>query len=104
MIESRAAPSSPRAGAVPSSHPRSRRALAGAAQKVPSCAATPGVAGIAVAILLPAWLSLKTSRLILSLGCGNLVATLVLSWIVLWVLGPSLPFTATYLVAVPTVV
>src|SRR5205814_3838899 len=49
-------------------------------------------------------LGLKISRLILDLGLGNLVLTLVVSAIVLWVLGLSLPITATYLVAVPTVV
>ena len=69
-----------------------------------SVAATTAVAGIAVGILLQTGLGLKISSLILSLGFGNLVATLVVSGIVLWVLGLSLPITATYLVAVPTVV
>src|SRR5204863_9904913 len=66
--------------------------------------ATTAVAGIAVGILLQTGLGLKISRLILDLGLGNLVLTLVVSAIVLWVLGLSLPITATYLVAVPTVV
>ena len=57
-----------------------------------------------VGILLQTGLGLKISRLILDLGLGNLVLTLVVSAIVLWVLGLSLPITATYLVAVPTVV
>src|SRR5256885_1898053 len=59
---------------------------------------------ILVGILLQTGLGLKISRLILDLGLGNLVLRLVVSAIVLWVLGLSLPITATYLVAVPTVV
>jgi len=84
--------------------PKFVRALAGGTKQVLSVAATTAVAGIAVGILLQTGLGLKISSLILSLGFGNLVATLVVSGIVLWVLGLSLPITATYLVAVPTVV
>jgi len=84
--------------------PKLIRALAGGTKQVLSVAATTAVAGIAVGILLQTGLGLKISSLILSLGFGNLVATLVVSGIVLWVLGLSLPITATYLVAVPTVV
>ena len=47
---------------------------------------------------------MKISRLILDLGQHNLVLTLIVAAIVLWVLGLSLPITATYLVAVPTVI
>jgi TRAP-type uncharacterized transport system fused permease subunit len=79
-------------------------ALAGGTRQVLSVAATTAVAGIAVGILLQTGLGLKISSLILTLGFGNLIATLVVSGIVLWVLGLSLPITATYLVAVPTVV
>src|SRR3989442_1291351 len=84
--------------------PKLVKALAGGTKQVLSVAATTAVAGIAVGILLQTGLGLKISSLILSLGFGNLVATLVVSGIVLWVLGLSLPITATYLVAVPTVV
>ncbi|TMC77982.1 MAG: TRAP transporter fused permease subunit [Chloroflexi bacterium] len=84
--------------------PKLVRALAGGTKQVLSVAATTAVAGIAVGILLQTGLGLKISSLILTLGFGNLIATLVVSGIVLWVLGLSLPITATYLVAVPTVV
>src|SRR6266567_1964309 len=67
-------------------------------------AATTAVAGIAVGVLLQTGLGLKISSLILTLGFGNLLLTLVIAGVVLWVLGLSLPITATYLVAVPTVI
>src|SRR6059036_21974 len=79
-------------------------ALSAGTRQVLSVAATTAVAGIAVGILLQTGLGLKISSLILTLGAGNLVLTLVIAGIVLWVLGLSLPITATYLVAVPTVV
>ena len=80
------------------------KALAAGTKQVLPIGATTAVAGIAVGILLQTGLGLKISRLILDLGFGNLVATLIVSALVLWVLGLSLPITATYLVAVPTVV
>ncbi len=79
-------------------------ALAAGTRQVLSVAATTAVAGIAVGILLQTGLGLKISSLILALGFGNLVLTLVIAGVVLWVLGLSLPITATYLVAVPTVI
>jgi TRAP transporter 4TM/12TM fusion protein len=79
-------------------------ALADGTKQVLSVAATTAVAGIAVGILLQTGLGLKISSLILQLGFGNLVLTLIVAGIVLWVLGLSLPITATYLVAVPTVI
>ncbi|HET7700453.1 MAG TPA: TRAP transporter fused permease subunit [Candidatus Limnocylindria bacterium] len=79
-------------------------ALADGTKQVLSVAATTAVAGIAVGILLQTGLGLKISSLILQLGLGNLVLTLVVAALVLWVLGLSLPITATYLVAVPTVI
>src|SRR6266850_3829314 len=80
------------------------KALAAGTKQVLPIGATTAVAGIAVGILLQTGLGLKISSLILALGFGNLVATLIVSALVLWVLGLSLPITATYLVAVPTVV
>ena len=80
------------------------QALSAGTRQVISVAATTAVAGIAVGVLLQTGLGLKISSLILSLGLGNLVLTLVVAGIVLWVLGLSLPITATYLVAVPTVI
>jgi len=79
-------------------------ALSAGTRQVLSVAATTAVAGIAVGILLQTGLGLKISSLILTLGAGNLVVTLIIAGIVLWVLGLSLPITATYLVAVPTVI
>jgi len=79
-------------------------ALSAGTRQVLSVAATTAVAGIAVGVLLQTGLGLKISSLILTLGAGNLLLTLVIAGIVLWVLGLSLPITATYLVAVPTVI
>jgi TRAP transporter 4TM/12TM fusion protein len=79
-------------------------ALGDGTKQVLSVAATTAVAGIAVGILLQTGLGLKISSLILQLGLGNLVLTLIVAGVVLWVLGLSLPITATYLVAVPTVI
>src|SRR5947199_4219573 len=80
------------------------KALAAGTRQVLPVGATTAVAGLAVGILLQTGLRLKIARLLLALGFGNLVATVVVSGIVLWVLGLSLPITATYLVAVPTLV
>jgi len=79
-------------------------AFSSGTKQVLAVAATTAVAGITVGILLQTGLGLKISRLILDLGQHNLLLTLVVSAIVLWVLGLSLPITATYLVAVPTVI
>lgn len=79
-------------------------ALATGTRQCLPIAATTAVAGITVGILLQTGLGLKISSLILELGQHNLVLTLVIAGIVLWVLGLSLPITATYLVAVPTVI
>ena len=79
-------------------------ALSSGTRQVLSVAATTAVAGITVGILLQTGLGLKISSLILALGLGNLVLTLIVAGVVLWVLGLSLPITATYLVAVPTVI
>ena len=84
--------------------PKLVAALSAGTRQVLSVAATTAVAGIAVGILLQTGLGLKISSLILTLGAGNLLLTLVIAGIVLWVLGLSLPITATYLVAVPTVI
>ena len=84
--------------------PKLIAAFAGGTRQVLSVAATTAVAGIAVGILLQTGLGLRISSLILELGQHDLLLTLVVSGIVLWVLGLSLPITATYLVAVPTVI
>ena len=96
-------------------------ALSSGTRQVLSVAATTAVAGITVGILLQTGLGLKVSSLILALGLGpgdalqaagitwlvdpvHLLFTLIVAGVVLWVLGLSLPITATYLVAVPTVI
>src|SRR5256885_17188006 len=79
-------------------------AFASGTKQVLGVAATTAVAGIIVGILLQTGLGLKVSSPILELGMGNLVLTLILSGGGLWVLGLSLPITATYLVAVPTAI
>src|SRR5713226_6718294 len=79
-------------------------ALSAGTRQVLAVGATTAVAGIAVGILLQTGLGLKISSLILALGLGNLFLTLLVAGVVLWVLGLSLPITATYLVAVPTVI
>jgi TRAP transporter 4TM/12TM fusion protein len=84
--------------------PKLVAAFASGTRQVLAVAATTAVAGIAVGVLLQTGLGLRISSLILELGQHNLLATLVVSGIVLWVLGLSLPITATYLVAVPTVI
>ncbi len=84
--------------------PKLVAALSSGTKQVLGVAATTAVAGIIVGILLQTGLGLKVSSLILELGQGNLILTLIVSGIVLWVLGLSLPITATYLVAVPTVI
>src|SRR5207244_4948407 len=84
--------------------PKLIAAFASGTRQVLAVAAPTAVAGIAVGILLQTGLGLRISSLILELGQHNLLVTLLVSGIVLWALGLSLPITATYLVAVPTVV
>ncbi|MDE3112295.1 MAG: TRAP transporter fused permease subunit [Chloroflexota bacterium] len=84
--------------------PKMRDALSSGTRQVLSIGATTAVAGIAVGILLQTGLGLKISSLILDIAQHQLFPTLILSGIVLWVLGLSLPITATYLVAVPTII
>jgi TRAP transporter 4TM/12TM fusion protein len=103
------------------SPPKLIAALSSGTRQVLAVAATTAVAGITVGILLQTGLGLKISSLILALGLGpgdalgaagltwlvdpvHLIFTLVVAGVVLWVLGLSLPITATYLVAVPTVI
>jgi len=96
-------------------------ALSSGTRQVLAVAATTAVAGITVGILLQTGLGLKISSIILAFGLGpgdalgavgltslvdpvHLIFTLIVAGVVLWVLGLSLPITATYLVAVPTVI
>jgi TRAP transporter 4TM/12TM fusion protein len=100
--------------------PKMVDALADGAKGVLAAAAAIAAAGIIVGVLLQTGLGLKVSNLIVQLGRApgsalasagmdvlvqpvTLLVTLVLCAIVLWVLGLSLPITASYLVAVPTI-
>jgi TRAP transporter 4TM/12TM fusion protein len=78
-------------------------ALADGTRGVLSVATTIAAAGMIVGVLLQTGLGLKASNLIVALGGGNPLITLVLCALVLWVLGLSLPITASYLVAVPVI-
>jgi TRAP transporter 4TM/12TM fusion protein len=77
--------------------------LADGTKGVLSVATTIAAAGMIVGVLLQTGLGLKASNLIVALGQGNFLFTLVLCAFVLWVLGLSLPITASYLVAVPVI-
>jgi len=79
------------------------QALADGARGVLSVAATIAAAGMIVGVLLQTGLGLKVSNLIIAAGQGNHLLTLVICAAILLVLGLSLPITASYLVAVPTV-
>jgi TRAP transporter 4TM/12TM fusion protein len=83
--------------------PKIFAALADGTRGVLSVTATIAAAGMIVGVLLQTGLGLKVSNLILSLGAGNFFLTLLVCAVVLWMLGLSLPITASYLVAVPTV-
>ena len=78
-------------------------ALGDGTKSILSVAATIAAAGMIVGVLLQTGLGLKVSNLILAVGGGNLFLTLIVCGVILWVLGLSLPITASYLVAVPTV-
>jgi TRAP transporter 4TM/12TM fusion protein len=78
-------------------------ALADGTKGVLSVATTIAAAGMIVGVLLQTGLGLKVSSLILAAGQGHFLLTLLVCGVILWVLGLSLPITASYLVAVPTV-
>jgi TRAP transporter 4TM/12TM fusion protein len=83
--------------------PKIAAALVDGTRGVLSVAATIAAAGMIVGVLLQTGLGLKVSNLILAAGGGNVVLTLLVCAVILLVLGLSLPITASYLVAVPTV-
>jgi TRAP-type uncharacterized transport system fused permease subunit len=75
-------------------------ALANGTTQVLSVAATTAVAGIAVGILLQTGLGLKISSLIMSLSGGSTIMALFLAMVASFVIGLSLPITATYIMTV----
>ncbi|MDQ7849022.1 MAG: TRAP transporter fused permease subunit [Armatimonadota bacterium] len=74
-------------------------ALANGSRQVLSVAVTTAAAGIIVGVTNLTGLGLKIADIIVSLAGGNLLFTLVLAGISLWVLGLALPITATYIIA-----
>jgi len=74
-------------------------ALANGSRQVLSVAVTTAAAGIIVGVTNLTGLGLKIADIIVSMAGGNLIFTLVLAGISLWVLGLALPITATYIIA-----
>jgi TRAP transporter 4TM/12TM fusion protein len=75
------------------------KALVQAARGVVAIAATCATAGILVGALNLTGLGLKFSGILLELGGGSLLPTLVMAALLLLVLGLALPITASYIVA-----
>jgi TRAP transporter 4TM/12TM fusion protein len=74
-------------------------ALANGTKQVLSVSVTCAVAGIVVGVITLTGLGLRLSGIIIDLGGGNLIVTLVYAGVALWILGLALPITATYIVA-----
>jgi TRAP transporter 4TM/12TM fusion protein len=62
-------------------------------------AATCATAGIIVSIINLSGLGLKLSGLIVDLGGGSLLATILLAALAMWILGTAVPVTASYIIA-----
>jgi TRAP transporter 4TM/12TM fusion protein len=62
-------------------------------------AATCATAGIIVSIVNLTGLGLKLSSLIVDLGGGSLLATILLAAAAMWLLGTAIPVTASYIIA-----
>jgi TRAP-type uncharacterized transport system fused permease subunit len=78
---------------------RSVRALESGAVGTLSVAATTATAGIIVGIFTLTGLGLKMSDLIVELAGERLFLTVVLTALAVWVLGPAVPVTASYIIA-----
>jgi TRAP transporter 4TM/12TM fusion protein len=74
-------------------------ALDNGSRQVLNVAVTTAAAGIVVGVVNLTGLGLKVADVIITYAGGQLLATLVLAAIALWVLGLALPITATYIVA-----
>jgi TRAP-type uncharacterized transport system fused permease subunit len=74
-------------------------ALVKAARGVVAIAATCATAGILVGVVNLTGLGLKFSGILLELGGGSLLPTLLMAAVLLLVLGLALPITASYIVA-----
>jgi TRAP transporter 4TM/12TM fusion protein len=67
-------------------------------------AATCATAGIIVSIINLTGLGLKLSSLIVDLGGGSLLFTILLAAAAIWLLGTAIPVTASYIIAAVTLV
>jgi TRAP transporter 4TM/12TM fusion protein len=74
-------------------------ALDNGSRQVLSVAVTTAAAGIVVGVVNLTGLGLKISDVIIAYAGSQLLPTLVLAAVALWVLGLALPITATYIVA-----
>ncbi len=74
-------------------------ALDSGSRQVISVAVTTAAAGIVVGVVNLTGLGLKISDVIIAYAGSQLLPTLVLSALALWVLGLALPITATYIIA-----
>ena len=74
-------------------------ALDSGSRQVVSVAVTTAAAGIVVGVVNLTGLGLKISDVIIAYAGSQLLPTLVLAAVALWVLGLALPITATYIVA-----
>ena len=74
-------------------------ALDNGSRQVISVAVTTAAAGIVVGVVNLTGLGLKISDVIIAYAGSQLLPTLVLAAVALWVLGLALPITATYIVA-----
>lgn len=80
------------------------RALESGGKGVVSIAATTAVAGIIVSVVTLTGLGLKISGQIVDLSGGNILATIVLAAVAVWVLGLAVPVTASYIIAAVMIV
>ncbi|MGQ0548227.1 MAG: TRAP transporter permease [Armatimonadota bacterium] len=74
-------------------------ALDNGSRQVLNVAVTTAAAGIIVGVVNLTGLGLKVADVIITYAGGNLLATLILAAVALWILGLALPITATYIVA-----
>jgi TRAP transporter 4TM/12TM fusion protein len=75
------------------------QALTDGSTDVLSVASTCATAGIIVGVVTLTGLGLKFSLIILTLAGSNLVLTVVLTGITVWILGLAMPVTASYIIA-----
>jgi TRAP transporter 4TM/12TM fusion protein len=80
-------------------HARILKALEYGGRSVVAIAATTACAGIIVSVVQLTGLGLKISGLIVSLGGGSLLMTIIFAAVAIWVLGLAVPVTASYILA-----